>query len=199
MDDNKKENMLRQLEEHIQLKNYSKETAKIYLIHIKKYFEYLKDEEPNFQNAKKYILQKLEKNQPSSVHHNIFAIEYFFKNILNQRIYIPKPKRNKKIPEILTPAEIKKMIDITSNIKHKLILKILYGCDLRVSEVINLEKDDMNFDEKLMYIRLAKGKKDRFVGIPESILKEIEAYILLNNEKTLFPSSHGGKLTKTKF
>ena len=173
-----------------------KETAKIYLIHIKKYFEYLKDEEPNFQNAKKYILQKLEKNQPSSVHHNIFAIEYFFKNILNQRIYIPKPKRNKKIPEILTPAEIKKMIDITSNIKHKLILKILYGCDLRVSEVINLEKDDMNFDEKLMYIRLAKGKKDRFVGIPESILKEIEAYILLNNEKTLFPSSHGGKLTK---
>ena len=63
-----------------------------------KYLEFLKTEAPNFQNAKDYILKKLEKNDPSSVHHSIFAIEYFFKNVLNQKIYIPKPKRNKTIP-----------------------------------------------------------------------------------------------------
>src|SRR3972149_2629271 len=141
------------LKENLILRNYSKETSKAYLVHIKKYFEFLNyfNEMPNFENAKKYILKKLEKNEPSSVHHTIFALEYFFKNILNQNIYIPKPKRNKTIPIILTPEEIKKMIKITSNIKHKLILKILYGCGLRVSEIINLKKENVNFEEKLTF------------------------------------------------
>jgi site-specific recombinase XerD len=188
-----------ELKEHLQLRNYSEDTQKAYLIHIKKYFEFLNDknnEKPTFQNAKNYILFKLKKNEPSSVHHIIFAIEYFFKNILGEKIYIPKPKRNKKIPEILTKDEIKKMIDCTSNIKHKLILKVLYGCGLRVSELINLLKKDINFLEELVHIRLAKGKRDRFVKIPGKLKEELEAYCRLNHEEILFPSNRTGKLTK---
>lgn len=196
MDEREQLEFLKTLEEHLKLKNYSKETAKSYLLHIKKYLESLKNTYPNFQNAKNYILKKLEKNEPSSVHHSIFAIEYFFKNILNQKIYIPKPKRNKKIPEILTPEEIKKMINSTRNIKHKLILKILYGCGLRVSEITNLKKSNVNFNEGLIHIKLAKGKKDRFVKIPESLIEELCAYIKLSNDESLFPSNRGGKLTK---
>ncbi len=188
--------LLKKLEEHLKLKNYSKDTQKIYLIHVKKYLESLKDENPNLQNAKDYILKKLEKNEPSSVHHLIFAIEYFFKNILNQNISIPKPKRNKKIPEILTTVEIRRLINNTSNIKHKLIIKLLYGCGLRVSEVINLGKEDINFEENLIKINLGKGKKDRFVKIPETIKVELKAFCKLNNSKFLFPSNRGGKLTK---
>lgn len=192
----KEEILLKKLEENLLLRNYSKETAKSYLIQIKKYLEYLQDKKPNFQNAKEYILKKLEKNEPSSVHHTIFAIEYFFKNILNQKIYIPKPKRNKKIPVILTPEEIKKMIEKTSNIKHRLILKILYGCGLRVAEIINLRKEDINFNEGLLHIKLSKGKKDRFVKIPDSLIKNLESYCILNNSDVLFPSNRGGCLTK---
>ena len=191
-----KENYLEKLEEHIKLKNYSKETLKSYLIHVKKYMEFIKGEKPDFQNAKTYILKKLEKNEPSSVHHTIFAIEYFFKNILNEKIYIPKPKRNRKIPEILTKEEVRKMIDSTSNIKHRLILKVLYGCGLRVSEIINLKKNNINFNEKLVHIKLSKNKRDRFVRIPDSLVGELEAYIKLNNDEFLFPSNRGGKLTK---
>jgi len=51
------------------------------------------------------------------------------------------------------------MINSTSNIKHKLIIKLLYGCGLRVSEIINLKKQDINFGEGLIHIKLAKGKK----------------------------------------
>jgi len=188
-----------ELKEHLQLRNYSEDTQKAYLIHIKKYFEFLNDknnEKPTFQNAKNYILFKLKKNEPSSVHHIIFAIEYFFKNVLNQPISIPKPKRNKKIPEILTLEEIRKMIDYTNNIKHKLILKILYGCGLRVSEVIDLHKKDINFSEGLIHIKLAKGKRDRFVKLPEKLKEELGAYCKLTNEEILFPSNRDGKLTK---
>ena len=194
-EDNKKD-YLKELEEHLKLRNYSKETQKVYIIHIKKYLEFLGSESPCFENAKEYILKKLETNEPSSVHHTIFAIEYFFKNILKEKIYIPKPKRSKKIPEILTLEEIKSMIQSTKNIKHKLILKVLYGCGLRVSEIVNLKNKDVNIKENLINIRQGKGKKDRFVKIPNSINEELNAYIKLNDDEFLFPSNRGGKLTK---
>jgi len=130
------------------------------------------------------------------VSHTIFALEYFFKNVLNESLSIPKPKRNKKIPEILTKEEIRKMLEVTSNIKHKLILKVLYGCGLRVGEIINLQKKDINFEEGLVHVKLAKGKKDRFVKIPEKLEEELENYCKINNDEIIFPSNRGGKLTK---
>lgn len=188
--------LLKKLEENLQLRNYSKETIKGYLLHVSKYLEFAKNNGVNFETAKKFILFELKTKEPSSVGHTIFAIEYFFKNILKEKINIPKPKRNKKIPEILTSEEIKKMINATSNIKHKLILKMLYGCGLRVSEIVNLKKRDLNFNEKLIHVRLAKGKKDRFVKIPESISNELRSYVNLLTDEILFPSNRGGKLTK---
>lgn len=196
MNEKNRKGLLEELEEHLKLRNYSKDTQKAYLIHVKKYLEFLKNNNPILQNAKDYILKKLKTNEPSSVHHAIFAIEYFFKNVLGNKIYIPKPKRNKKIPKILTTEEIKNMIESTNNIKHKLILKILYGCGLRVSEIIALKKENINFDDGLIHIELAKGKKDRFVKIPDSLIKELKSYCILNNSDILFPSNRGCKLTK---
>jgi len=190
--------LLKKLDENLRLKNYSKETIKGYINHVDKYLNSLivKKEGINPDSVKKFILNELKSKEPASVSHTIFAIEYFFKNILKENLSIPKPKRNKTLPEILTIGEIKKMIDATSNIKHKLIIKLLYGCGLRVSEIVNLEKRDLNFEENLIHIKLAKGKKDRFVKIPDSIKKELESYCLLNNSKILFPSNRDGKLTK---
>ena len=188
--------LLKKLEENLKLKNYSKETIKIYLNHVKKYLEFVRGTKINTKSAKEFILKQLDKKEPSSVAHSVFALKYFFKEILNQELNIPNPKRNKKIPEILTKEEIKKMINSTLNIKHKLIIKLLYGCGLRVSEIINLKKQDINFGESLIHIKLAKGKKDRFVKIPESLINELKSYCNLHEEEFLFPSNRGGKLTK---
>jgi integrase/recombinase XerD len=190
------ENFLSELEEHLKLKNYSPNTIKTYIIHVKKYLDYIQNKTPDTQTAKSYILKKLEIDNPSSVHHTIFAIEYFFKNILNQNIKIPKPKRNKTIPIILTSEEISSMINSTKNIKHKLIIKLLYGCGLRVSEIINLKKSDLNFEEELIHIKLSKGKKDRFVKLPSSIKNELISYTNISESEILFPSNRSGKLTK---
>ena len=88
------------------------------------------------------------------------------------------------------------MIETTNNIKHKLIIKLLYGCGLRVNEIVNLKKEDINFEENLIKINLGKGKKDRFVKLPSSVKEELGYYVKLNNEDYLFPSNKGGKLTK---
>lgn len=120
--------------------------------------------------------------------HNVFAIKYFFREILHQKLDIPNSKRNKTLPDILTVEEIKMMIDSTDNIKNKLILKMLYGTGLRVSEIINLEKENLNFNEDLIKIVLGKGKKDRFVKMPLSIKEDLQSYLKLNESKIFFPS-----------
>ena len=194
------EEMLNKLEENLRLRNYSKETIKSYVNQVKKYLEFVKNSELNIiineESAKKFLLRKLSKNSPASVGHNVFAIKFFFQNVLNQKLNIPNPKRNKTLPEILTIEEVKKLIETTDNVKHKLIIKLLYGCGLRVSEIVNLKKQDINFNEDLIKVNLAKGKKDRFVKLPESIKENLESYIKLNNSNILFFSNRGGKLTK---
>ncbi len=188
--------LLKKLEENLKLKNYSKETIKGYLNQVKKYLEFAENKGVNQISVKEFLLGKLTKNSPASIGHNVFALRYFFKNILNQKLDIPNPKRNKTLPEILTMNEIKSMLNKTDNIKHKLIIKLLYGCGLRVSEIVNLRKQEINFGEGLIKINLAKGKKDRFVKIPESVKEELENYNKIHNSDILFPSNREGKLTK---
>jgi len=190
------EKLLKKLEENLKLRNYSKETIKSYLLKTKKYLSFSKKSGIDEKRAKKFILKELKGKEPSSIAHTVFVLKYFFKNILKQDLDIPTPKRNKKIPQILTIEEIKKMIEKTTNIKHKLILKIIYGCGLRNKEIINLNKKDLNFKEGLIHIRLSKGRKDRLVKIPSSIKEELKGYCRLNSSKILFPSNRGGRLTK---
>ncbi len=190
------QDLLKRLEENLRLKNYSKETIKSYINQVNKYLEFSKNRRINAESAKEFLLIKLSKNNPASVGHNVFAIKYFFKEILKQNLNIPNPKRNKTIPDILTIEEVRKLINSNSNIKHELIIKLLYGCGLRVSEIVNLKKEDIDFEENLIKIRLAKGRKDRFVKIPDSIKNELGYYAKLNKTEYLFESNRGGKLTK---
>ncbi len=187
--------LLLKLEDELKIRNYSKKTIKSYLYSVSKFLEYSKLKGLNGKVVKDYTITHLERKNPSSVAKELFSIKFFFDNILKQRLILPTIKRNKTIPEILTTEEIKRLIDSTSNIKHKLIVKLLYGCGLRVSEIVSLKKEDLNFKEGLIHIKLAKGKKDRFVKIPSSVLDELKNYSALGDSNILFQSNRGGKLT----
>lgn len=187
--------LLERLKTELEIRNFSPKTNKSYINSNVKFLEFAKEMELNQDLVKKYIQQEIKRKEPATISHDIFAIQFFFANVLKQKIYIPRPKKNKTIPEILTKEEIGKMINATENIKHKLILKILYGCGLRVSEVVNLKRECVNFDEGLIHIKMAKGKKDRFVKIPLSLTSELKSYCNLLNKEFLFPSNRGGKLT----
>jgi len=191
------EELLQKLKQELEIRNFSKSTVKSYVTSVTHFLNYSDGRklELNENSVKEYIQQEIKKKEPTSIAHSIFAIQFFFEKVLGKKIYVPRPKRNKKIPEILAKEEIKKMIDVTGNIKHKLILKVLYGCGLRVSELVNLKKSNLNFEEGLIHIKLAKGKKDRFVKIPDSLLNELKGYTKLSDDEFLFPSNRGGKLT----
>ena len=150
----------------------------------------------NEKIARSYILNELNKNKnPSTVAHSVAILKFFFSNVLNQNINLIAPKRNKTLPDILTIEEIRNLIEVTSNFKHRLIIKLLYGTGLRVSEIINLKKEDIYFEEDLLKVKLGKGKKDRFVKMPKSIKDELKVICKSTNSKYLFESQRGGKLT----
>lgn len=75
-------------------------------------------------------------------------------------------------------------------------MKLLYGAGLRVSEIINLEKKDINFKENLIKVSLGKGKRDRFVKVPSSIKEELKNYLKLVELIYIFPSNRNKKITK---
>ena len=186
--------LLIKLKKELELRNYSKQSIKSYLYNVEKYLKYCKAKGINENSAKDYLRLQLRNKNPSTASLCASAIQFFFKKILKQDIYFVKPKRNKILPNILTIDEIKKIIEITINPKHKLIIKLLYGTGLRVSEIINLKKQDINFDESLIRINLGKGRKDRFVKLPKSIIEELRSFSKIGNSKYLFESQKGGKL-----
>ena len=186
--------LIGKLEKELKIRNYSQKTIKSYIYSVNKFIRFAQKKGLNTETAKQYVIDYLGNQNPSSVNKDKFAIKFFFENVLRQRLDLPAIKKNKTIPEILTIEEIRKLIDNTDNIKHRLIIKLLYGCGLRVSEIINLRKEEINFKEGLIYIRLAKGRKDRFVRIPTSLKDELRKYSELENSNLLFPSNRGGKL-----
>ncbi len=187
--------LLGRLEQELKIRNYSQKTIKSYIYILEKFLDFAEKKGLNESTAKDYISKHLSEKNPASVNKEKFAIQFFFNEVLHQQLSLPTIKKNKTIPDILTIEEIKKLIKNTTNIKHRLIIKLLYGCGLRVSEIVNLKKDNLDFEEGLIHIKLAKGKKDRFVKIPDSLTDELKNYWELNNTEILFPSIRGGKLT----
>ena len=187
--------LIEKLKRELEIRNFSRKTVKSYIFAVERFLRYAENKGLSEDSVKNYLQILIKNKNPSTVSQNLSAIEFFFLNVLKQKLKIPHPKRNKTIPVVLTIEEVKKLIEVTKNIKHKLILKLLYGCGLRVGELVNLKKPDVNFEENLIKIRLSKGKKDRFVKIPESIKEQLKNYISLTNDEILFTSSQGEKLT----
>ncbi len=189
------EDYLLKLRRELEIRNLSRKTVKSYTHFVGDFLGWRNGREITQDTVKDYVQERLAQKDPSTVSSSISALKFFFGKVLGKKLYIPYPKRNNKIPVVLTAEEVKMLIDSTANVKHRLILRLLYGCGLRVSEVVNLKKSNFDFGEGLIHIRLSKGRKDRFVKIPESMLDELSAYSKLNDSESFFPSSRGGRLS----
>jgi len=188
--------LLLKLKRELEIRNFSRKTVKSYIFHVEKFLKYARGRGLNEETAKDYLQELLIRKNPSSVSLSLSTIRFFFQNVLGIKIYVENPKRNKPIPEVLSIDEIKRLIDSVDNVKHKLIIRLMYGCGLRVGEVVSLQKQDFLFNEGLIHIKMAKGRKDRIVKIPQSLHQELLIFSELNpNDKIFFVSGRGGKLT----
>jgi len=96
------------------------------------------------------------------------------KNLKND--YLRKVKRSSKLPDVLSVEEVKKVIGVVDNIKHKTILSLIYSCGLRISECINLKISDIDSSRMLIKVVQSKGKKDRYVQLSPKLLELLRIY-----------------------
>src|SRR3989344_9185407 len=103
--------MLEKLKRELEIRNFSGKTIKSYVYATENFLNYTKNKSLNEDSLKDYLQILIKKQNPSTVSLNLSAIEFFFEKVLNQQIKLPHPKRNKTIPDILTPEEIRSMIN----------------------------------------------------------------------------------------
>lgn len=123
-----------------------------------------------------------------------FYLLYYKRKLKLSPLY---PKRKAKpLPKYLTVPEVKRPLQQCANLKHECILKILYGCGLRVSEVIALKITDIDSADMRLMVRAAKGKKDRVLPLPLNLLENLRQYYWAYLPKHyLFEGQSGGKYT----
>lgn len=111
--------------------------------------------------------------------HRMCAVKCFYNLSVGQPKKLDKvkyPKQDKKLPGVLEVDEVKALLDAAKNIKHKSIIALLYGCGMRVSEVINLKPQHINRARMVITIYQGKGKKDRLVMLAPELLALLETY-----------------------
>lgn len=191
---------LQRMEETILLKGLSPNTMKVYLCEFAQYLCVLKNhaaETITAERLRNYFLYcttelKLNENRLRS---RISAVKFYYEQVLHREkmFYdIPRPKRMLQLPKVMSVSDVKKIIDLTVNDKHKLMLKICYGLGLRVSEIVNLKVKDINSKRMQVLIEQSKGKKDRMVTLPDTLLVPLrEYYVAYKPKKYLFEGQQG--------
>lgn len=194
--------VLKRFIEEIQLKGYSGSTLKTYRNEFGIYLNFLKEtpaESCTSEDIRNYILYCINelKLSEATVHSRINAIKFYYEQVLRRERFlleIPRPKKPLKLPKVIAPADIKKLFEATSNLKHNTILKLCYGLGLRVSEIVNLKITDIDSKSMQVFIERAKGKKDRYVNLPQSILPQLRIYFIEYKPKIyLFEGQYGGQ------
>lgn len=188
--------------QQLTLRRYSYKTIKSYKNAFANFLFYYKNEHPSKLdtiNVINYILHKINIDNISESYQNtiINAIKFWYEKIEKRKkvFYdIQRPKLPNTQPKVLSKLEIKSMIDLTQNIKHKCMLMLLYGAGLRLSEVLSLIPTDIDSKRMLITIRQAKGKKDRTVSLPTKLLDLLREYWKMYKPQTfLFEGEHIGE------
>ncbi len=176
------ERILKMVAEQIDLKGYSRKTKKNYVYNISRYFEWLKKTSGHISNAsvRAYFLVLAHKYDVNTLRQIRASVMFLFSvlRMKTDNVELPVPKRKKQLPKVLARDDILYMIEKIQNKKEKLIVAMLYSSGLRLSELINLKRDDVDPKNNTVFIRMGKGKKDRMTILSHKIKDELFYYIM---------------------
>ncbi len=175
---------------NLELAGYSSKTQKAYVMHVKLFAKHF-NKSPDLLGDKEireylHYLITVRNLSRSYITSAYSALKFFYETTLNREWNlkkIPRVKREKKLPAILSMDEVKKIFDVTTNLKHKAILMTAYSSGLRVSEVANLKLYDIDSFNMQIFVRLGKGNKDRYTLLSDANLDILREYFLVYKPK----------------
>jgi len=188
----------------LQIKRYSSSTIKSYKNAVNLFFNEsgLLPESVNEKDIESYILNKVSVKKISRAFqkHLVCSLKLFFSEVCNKKLkldYLYPDRGEKKYPTVLSKEEVKLILDSTFNLKHKTILSVIYSGGLRLSELVNLKINDIDSKRMLIYIKQAKGNKDRNVVLSDKLLTLLRQYYKIYKPKLwLFHGQNGGQYSK---
>ena len=182
-----KDDTLAQIEKFTQWlrsKRYSENTVKTYTEALRVFLQFFSGRALNtignediviFNNE--YILKK--KLSASYQVQMVNAVKLFFQTVQNRRLDIEKihrPKKSKTLPNVLSKEEVKALLEVHGNIKHRAMLSLIYACGLRRGELLHMKIGDIDSKRNIVIISQSKGKKDRIVPLSQKILEMLRDY-----------------------
>jgi site-specific recombinase XerD len=169
--------------DRLQLKKYANNTVKSYIFAFETFINYYDTKELiqiNENDVRDYILKLIQENKSdSSINIAINSIKFYYESVLgmpNRFYQIERPRKEKKLPKVLSKADVLQLIAHTNNLKHKCIISLLYSSGMRRNELINLKITDIDSKRMLILIEAGKGKKDRYTLLSHTLLKDLREY-----------------------
>ena len=186
------------LQEDMLLKNFTKGTREDYYRFVVKFLDYTGKNAMSitYADIRKFIfhLKDDENKKASTINVYTAAIRFFFEYTLGyiwDSKKIPKMKRDRNLPVILTKEQVNMLIDSMDNYKHKAITATMYSSGLRVSEVCHLRYEDIRRKQKMIHVPVSKNRQDRYTILSDRNLEILTEYWHRFNRPMgwLFPST----------
>ncbi len=176
--------ILKKTKQKLIVLGYSKNTQSSYLHYLGLFCKTFNSQEINHLSIIEiekcfYNLIQTKSLSYSAQSQYINAIKFYFEKVIGnpKALYkLQRPRKPKRLPNIMSKEEIKILLNAISNIKHKAILYLIYSSGLRLSELINLKIEDINSDRMLLNVKGSKGKKDRTTILGKQSLKILRTY-----------------------
>ena len=167
----------------LQLRNYSPHTIEAYVrcvASFAKHFHQSPDQlGPDQIREYQIFLVRQKKASWALFIQTVCALRFFYHTTLGRKEmidYIPYPRREKRLPTVLSQAEVASLLQATNNLKHRTILTTIYAAGLRVSEVANLRPAEIDSRRQVIVVRQGKGHKDRLVMLSPHLLELLRQY-----------------------
>ncbi len=191
--------------ERLRHKNYSWSTIRTYHSYLVKFINSYTDYSLEQINAfgpteiDTYHEKMMQQNDVSvsTVNQSVNAIKFYYREILGKEVQTDlmlRPKRGKQLPTTLTEGEVESILKQLKNIKHCCMVLLLYSSGLRISELIGLRIEDVQSDKLMLFLKGAKGNKDRYTILSQRLLEKLREYYKIYKPKYwLFEGQYGGQ------
>jgi len=195
------------LKQELRILNLSQKTAKAYLYYNQDLLNFC-GQDPRMvkeSDIRDYVNYLLEKRLVSGATARLAmnALKFYYLRVQKRRFNFlfggNIPRQPKRLPVVLSKAEVSVLLGVVKNPKHKLVLALMYSAGLRVSEAVNLKTEDIDLDNKIIWIRQGKGSKDRQSILPDKLIYVLTKLVKNKNVgQYLFPGQKSGSCLTTR-
>lgn len=188
------------LQQELKIRRCSPRTTKVYLHYNTKFLKFCKKKSNEVirQDVRDYLEHLADKRCSGATMRLVFnALLFYYRDVLQTNLMygIKIPKADQKITVALTKEEVARLINTIKNLKHKLLIELIYGSGLRASEAVKIKYKNIFIDEKLLVIKSGKGRKDRKTIISDKFIKKFNEQT--DQDAYLFPGRQGHLTTRS--